>query len=68
MIVLKANTEQYNALNGYKKGNSILNFAKDGSENWIVGLSVLTDAAFLEIRNDLKSLERIDFAPKVETI
>lgn len=68
MIVLKATQEQYNALNGYKNGNSILNFAKDGNGNWIVGLSVLTDPAFLEIRNQLSALEKIDYVPQQEEI
>lgn len=68
MIVLKANNEQYNALNGFQNGNSILQFVKDADDNWIVGKSVLTDDAFLDIRADLEALEEIDFSPILEDI
>lgn len=63
MKVLKANTEQYNALNGYRNGNSVLKFTQDANDNWIVGKSVLRDDAFLAIRPQLEQLEEIDFNP-----
>ena len=68
MIVLKANETQFKMLNGFANGNSVLNFVKDSKENWIVGLSVLTDDAFLGIRIQLESLKRIEFIARLETI
>ena len=63
MIVLHPNTEQYNALDGYRNGNSILKFVKDGNDNWIVGTAVLSDAAFAAIHDQLNALERIEYVP-----
>jgi hypothetical protein len=66
MIVLHPNTEQYNALNGYKYKSSELLFVKDGSDRWIVGLEVLSDSNFSEIHDQLEQLERIEFTPSEE--
>jgi hypothetical protein len=63
MIVLHPNTEQYNALNGYRHESSELLFVKDGSDRWIVGLEVLQDPNFSEIHNQLNELERIEYTP-----
>ena len=63
MIVLHPNTEQYNALNGYTKKSSKLEFVKDGSDRWIVGLEVLDDCNFVEIHDQLDALERIEYTP-----
>ena len=63
MIVLHPSTEQYNALNGYRNGNALLLFVKDGSDRWIVGLEVLNDPNFAEIHDDLEQLERIEYTP-----
>jgi len=63
IIVLHPNTEQYNALNGYKHNSSELVFVKDGSEKWIVGLEVLNDPNFAEIHDQLEQLERIEYTP-----
>ena len=63
MIVLHPNTEQYNALNDYRNGNSVLRFVKDGSDRWIVGLQVLDDPNFSEIHDALNELERIEYTP-----
>jgi len=63
MIVLHPNTGQYNALDGYRNGNSILKFVKDGSDRWIVGLNVLTDPKFEAIHDQLNELERIEYTP-----
>ena len=68
MTALKANTQQYNALNGYAKRNSVLQFVKDAGDNWIVGKSVLTDDAFLAIRPQLEQLEEIPYNPVIEEI
>ena len=63
MIVLKATQTQYNALDGYKNGDNLLKFAKDGNNNWIIGLQVLDDSAFEAIHEQLNELERIDYVP-----
>jgi hypothetical protein len=63
MIVLHPNTEQYNALNGYKNKSSELLFVKDGSDRWIVGLQVLDDPHFSEIHDQLEELEHIEYTP-----
>jgi hypothetical protein len=63
MIVLHPNTEQYNALNGYKYKSSELLFVKDGSDRWIVGTQVLNDPHFAEIHGELEQLERIEYTP-----
>jgi hypothetical protein len=66
MVVLKATQQQYNTLNGYTFHCSKLEFQKDFNNNWIVGLEVLEDIAFLKIREQLKALPLIDFEP-IET-
>jgi hypothetical protein len=63
MIVLHPNTEQYNALNGYKNKSSELLFVKDGSGRYIVGLQVLHDPHFAEIHEQLNKLKRINYTP-----
>jgi hypothetical protein len=63
MIVLHPNTEQYNALNGYKYNASELLFVLDGSGRYIVGLEVLSDPNFAEIHDQLNELERIEYTP-----
>lgn len=63
MIVLHANNEQYAQLNGYRKNESILIFAIDGSGKYIVGLEVLNDANFADIHEQLDALERIEYTP-----
>jgi hypothetical protein len=63
MIVLHPNTEQYDALNGYRYKSSEILFVKDGSDRWIVGLQVLTDPNFAEIHDALNELERIEYTP-----
>lgn len=68
MKVIKATAEQYNALNEYRNGNSVLQFVEDADGNWIVGKSVLTDEAFIAIRPQLEALEEIDHNPKQEEI
>jgi hypothetical protein len=63
MIVLHPNTEQFNALNGYKHNTSELLFVIDGSGKYIVGVEVLSDENFAEIQNQLNQLERIEYTP-----
>lgn len=63
MIVLHPNTEQYNALNGYTNQSSKLEFVKDGSDRWIVGVQVLDDPNFAEIKDQLEQLEQIEYTP-----
>ena len=66
MIVLHPNTEQFNALNGYKHNASELLFVLDGSGKFIVGLEVLDDDNFTEIHEQLDELERIEYTPNNE--
>jgi len=66
MIVLHPNTEQFNALNGYKNKTSELLFVIDGSGKYIVGVEVLNDENFAEIHNQLDKLERIQYTPNEE--
>jgi hypothetical protein len=61
MKVLKATKTQYNSLNGYENGLSKLEFAKDVNDNWIVGLEVLEDENFAEIKEQLLKLTQIEF-------
>lgn len=68
MIVLHPNNEQYTTLNGYKNNTSELLFVKDGSDRWIVGLEVLNDPNFSEIKEQLEQLEKIEYTPYVEEI
>lgn len=63
MIVLHPNTEQYNALNGYRYKSSELLFVLDGSGRYIVGTQVLNDPNFAEIHDQLEQLERIEYTP-----
>ena len=66
MLVLHPNLEQYNALNGYKNKTSELLFVKDGSNRWIVGIEVLNDENFEDIKEQLNELERIEYTPNAE--
>ena len=68
MLVLHPNTEQYTALNGYKNNASELLFVKDGSDRWIVGLEVLDDPNFSEIKQQLEQLEKVEYTPFFEEI
>jgi hypothetical protein len=61
MKVLKATKTQYNALNGYENGLSKLEFAKDVNDNWIVGVEVLEDENFAEIKEQLSKLKQIEY-------
>jgi hypothetical protein len=63
MIVLHPNESQYTALNGYKNNASELLFVKDGSNRFIVGIEVLNDPNFIEIREQLLELEQITYTP-----
>lgn len=63
MIVIHANNEQHAQLNGYRKNESELIFAIDGSGKYIVGIEVLNDANFIDIRKELEKLERIEYTP-----
>lgn len=68
MIVLKANAKQFNSLEGFRNGDNLLKFAKDANNNWIVGLEVLEDSAFIKIHEELNELERIEYVPIPEEI
>ena len=64
MDVLKANTAQYEALNGFTNENSHISFIQDADDNYIIGKEVLTDDKFLEIGEQLEELEVITYNPK----
>ena len=64
MEVLKANTQQYEDLQGFANGNHIIDFSSDADDNHIIGKQILTDDNFLEIRNQLEQLEVIPYNPK----
>ena len=66
MIVLKATQTQYEALDGYRNGDNLLKFVKDGNGDWIVGTAVLDDSAFAAIHEQLNALERITYVPVPE--
>lgn len=66
MMVLKANQEQFNELNGYTKNQSVLIFMKDKNSNFIVGEQVLNDINFREIKDKLLQLQVIDYSPITE--
>ena len=68
MEVLKANTQQYESLQGFANGNHIIDFSSDADDNHIIGKEVLTDDKFLEIRNQLGQLEVIPYNPKITEI
>jgi len=51
-------------LNGYSNGQNKLNFVQDKNDNWIVGVKVLEDKSFLEIRDELAAQPLIDFEAK----
>jgi len=65
MDVLKANTQQYEALNGFSNGNNYIDFIEDADGNYTIGKEVLTDDIFLEIRDQLEQLEVIPYNPKI---
>lgn len=62
--VLLATQEMFERLNGYKNGNSLLEFVQDENDNWVVGDEVLNDVAFAEIHEELSTLEKINYVPK----
>ena len=64
MEVLKANSEQYEALKNFSNGNNYIYFIEDADGNNTVGKEVLTDDKFVEIRNQLEELEVITYNPK----
>ena len=63
MIVLKATDEQKDRLEGTHL-NGYLQFIQDADDNWIVGVGVINNSNFIEIREELNSLERIEHNPK----
>ena len=62
--VLLATQEIFDKLNGYKNGNSLLEFTQDANDNWVVGEEILNDVAFAEIHQDLQTLDKITYVPK----
>lgn len=66
MKVLKATSKQVTDLTGTYKNGAELRFAKDANNNNIVGLEVLSDDDFIEIREQLLLLPQIDYIKPTE--
>jgi hypothetical protein len=66
MKVLKGTTKQVSELTGSYANGAEIRFVKDGNENNIIGLEVLTDDDFLEIRQQLLALTKIDYVKPKE--
>lgn len=58
MIVLKPTTKQYNEL------KSRVPFVKDSQGNWIIGLGILEDESFSDIKPKLLELAEVDILPE----
>lgn len=67
MEVLLATEKQKNSLEGIYN-NAELKFIQDINDNWVVNDTVLTDDNFLEIREQLNALTKIEFTPKIDKI
>jgi hypothetical protein len=61
MKVLKGTAKQVSDLTGSYANGAEIRFVKDGNDNNIIGLEVLTDDDFLEIREKLLALTKIDY-------
>jgi hypothetical protein len=69
MKVLKGTTKQVSELTGSYANGAELRFVKDGNDNNIIGLEVLTDDDFIEIREQLLALTKIDYVkPKEDAL
>jgi hypothetical protein len=64
MKVLKATLAQKQALEGTYLNGAVLQFVEDANGNWVVNQSVLNDANFDSIHEQLSTLPLIDFQPK----
>jgi hypothetical protein len=64
-MVLKATQEQYNELNGFTYGVSILEFIKDKNNQWVIGEEVINNDDFLSIKDKLLNLTVIEFIPPI---
>ncbi len=61
--VLKATESQYNELNGYTNGVSMIEFVKDKNGDWVISSDVLDDYAFNDIKVELMKLPKIAYEP-----
>jgi hypothetical protein len=69
MKVLKGTTKQVSELTGTYANGAEIRFVKDGNENNIIGIEVLTDDDFIEIREQLLALTKIDYVkPKEDAL
>ena len=66
MKVLKGTAKQVTDLTGIYANGAEIRFVKDGNDNNIVGLEVLTDDDFLEIREKLLALTKIEYVKPKE--
>jgi hypothetical protein len=69
MKVLKGTTKQVKDLTGTYANGAEIRFVKDGNDNNIIGLEVLTDDDFIEIRQQLLALTQIEYVkPKEDAL
>jgi hypothetical protein len=66
MEVLTATFTQKKALEGIYRNHSELKFTIDANNKYIVGLEILNDDNFIEIREELLSLTKIDYVKPKE--
>jgi hypothetical protein len=66
MKVLKGTTKQVSDLTGTYANGAEIRFVKDGNDNNIIGLEVLTDDDFIEIREQLLALTKSDYVKPKE--
>jgi len=64
--VLKATPEQYEKLNGYTNGVSMIEFIEDANGGYVISVDVVQDEAFSEIHSDLLKLELVEYTPRNE--
>lgn len=62
MKVIKLTKAQADRMRGNYSGNEF-NPILDANGNWIVGLNVLTNGNFLELRTELLTCPQIDYSP-----
>jgi hypothetical protein len=69
MKVLKGTTKQVSELTGSYANGAEIRFVKDGNDNNIIGLEVLADDDFIEIREQLLTLNQIEYVkPKEDAL
>lgn len=65
MIVLKATGYMKEKLHGYKNGNSVLFFVKDGSGNWVTAKENLENKDFKDILPSLQKMKEVVYTAPI---